>query len=160
MLFLKYWHFFSICYLPPHAFIHLFLSFDLITWFSPIALPTSSHHTPSLFSSLGSSLFPSLSLIPSSLISFIPSNPHLLFTVEEGSESFPLVKLLVVAGGEHQRNQWAGCAPCGAVKTETAQRVNTGISDWELHRCRRREKVSFSIYATFARCFICFFVTV
>ena len=97
---------------------HLLLSSDLITWFSfPIGLPISSHHThshslclspPSLCPFLSRSLslsFPvSISiygLISSSLISFIPSNPHLLLTGgrERERESFSQVNCHQSFGG-------------------------------------------------------------
>lgn len=101
-------------------------------------------------------LFP-LSLLPYfhrwalSLHLLSPSSPPILicsspwrkaqrkrdFFTSEATSSQPV--------GEHQRSQQAGCAPCGAVEAETAQRGNAGVCDRELHRCRKREKVSFSI---------------
>lgn len=68
--------------------------FDLKTWFSFSNRFTSAsaHHAPSSQLSLTfTSLFPSLSFILSSLISFIPSNPHLFFIVEEERESKDIV---------------------------------------------------------------------
>lgn len=77
-------------------------SFDLITWFSFsnwFTLASARRAPSSQLSLTFPSLFPSLSFILSSLISFIPSNPHLFFIVKEGRAQdivLPQSALLVV----------------------------------------------------------------
>lgn len=79
--------------------LHFFWPHNLI--FNLQSVYLSLHSLCSIFPTLSyiPSLFPSLSFILSSLISFIPSNPHLFFIVKEGREQdivLPQSALLVV----------------------------------------------------------------
>lgn len=99
---------------PLLSTLTLALSFNPITWFSiPIALPVPC---PPLSFSLSLSLtlsLPIFGLILSSLISFIPSNPHLFLSRRRGREreSFSTGKLHPVCWGnlwkaQREKDDW------------------------------------------------------